>query len=100
MYRSKSSYGSFFVGSIKFSPWKRIWKRVGLRYAAGFSYGWKLISVARQQQTAWPSEGCLTQLLASCAIKPERKYTTMGVDISAGSYKATNLKESMLVTNL
>jgi hypothetical protein len=24
----------------------------------------------------------------------------MGVDISAGSYKATNLKESMLVTNL
>jgi hypothetical protein len=25
-YSSKSAYKAFFVGSIKFSPWRRIWK--------------------------------------------------------------------------
>ena len=25
-YSSKSAYGAFFVGSIRFAPWKRVWK--------------------------------------------------------------------------
>lgn len=28
-YSSKSAYAAFFVGSIKFSPWRRIWKTLG-----------------------------------------------------------------------
>jgi hypothetical protein len=33
LYTSKSAYNAFFLGSVKFAPWKRIWKtRTPLRW--------------------------------------------------------------------
>jgi hypothetical protein len=46
-YSSKSTYLAFFIGTIKFSPWRRIWKSWP-PYIANLSFGWCYIISAGQ----------------------------------------------------
>ena len=73
-YSSRSAYNAFFFGSIRFAPWKRIW-RSWAPLRCKFFFGWPL-TTGVGQLIALPSVGFLTRQHARFVIRLRKIFNT------------------------
>ena len=73
-YSSKSVYAAFFVGAVKYAPWKRFWKD-GHPCASNFLCGLLLI-IGAGQQAGSQREDCPTRICAHSATRLRSPYST------------------------
>jgi len=73
-YSSKSAYSAFFVGTIKFSSWRRIWKSWA-PCVANFSSGWWFLTVVGRP-TALQNGVCHIRRPAPFAIRLRKQSVT------------------------
>ena len=73
-YSSRSAYNAFFFGSIRFAPWKHIW-RSWAPLRCKFFFGWPL-TTGVGQLIALPSVGFLTRQHARFVIRLRKIFNT------------------------
>ena len=73
-YSSRSAYNAFFFGSIRFAPWKHIW-RSWAPLRCKFFFGWPL-TTGVGQLIALPSVGFLTRQHARLVIRLRKIFNT------------------------